>query len=83
MRCGSRFPCEQRLVKAFPGPGYLHSEDEMIFRIFSIVNHVCYGETNNAYDFHNITSIGTIVSRENSTKKKKKKKILIYRTKEK
>ena len=79
MHCGSRFTCQQRLVKAFPGPGYLHSEDEMIFCIFSIVNHVCYGQINNATDLHNITNIGTIVSRGNFTKKK----ILIYRTKEK
>ena len=27
-----RFPCQQRVLKTFPGPGYLHSKDG-VFRI--------------------------------------------------
>ena len=26
--CG--FPCQQRVLKTFPGPGYLHSEDGVV-----------------------------------------------------
>ena len=27
---GCRFACQQRVLKTFPGPAYLHSEDEIV-----------------------------------------------------
>ena len=27
---GCEFACQQRVLKTFPGPGYLHSEDEVV-----------------------------------------------------
>ena len=34
--CG--FACQQRVLKMFPGPGYLHSEDGVVCQWHSLVN---------------------------------------------
>ena len=34
--CG--FPCQQRVLKTFPGPGYLHSEDGVVWLCHLFVN---------------------------------------------
>ena len=38
--CG--FACQQRVLKTFPGPGYLHSEDGVVWLWHSLVNLYIY-----------------------------------------
>ena len=37
-----RFACQQRVLKKFPGPGYLHSEDGVVWLWHSLVNLYIY-----------------------------------------
>ena len=50
-----RFPCQQRMLIPFPGPGYLHFKDRVVWLCHSLVNFHIWVTISSCYDSSSLT----------------------------